>query len=472
VAAAASLWRAGGREVEGLPTLAVLPFAGSEAASDVLGSSLAHELTRELSVVPCGPLQVIGQSSAARAGSGGARPLAVGRRLGASHLVVGSVADDGASLSLSVAVLRVSDGTELWKERVSTSWEELLTTQSVLAGEIATRVGDVVGTCPRPEAPEVEATAMEGYLRARYLASRGRWDGALQLLREVVAAAPQFAAAHVALGEALVASSELPERAIEARRSAVTALRLSPNDPQAHLLRARVALGFEWDWRRAERHLERAAELAPGDPSVHIARALYLSSLGRHQEALESAEIAKRLDPLSTAVQGDLAMLYFWAGDWVGVRREAERLLELEPETGIASSLRLEALLRQQEWELARQLALSVYGEDTALLAAAGRDLSRRLLAIQEERWKDASPGPTREMTLASLAAEQERAPDAVRHLREAVELRSSYVPFLPTDPHFSTLTSRRDFQDLLASVGHPLAKSEPDQPFARAREP
>lgn len=464
-----SLWlAAAGRRPEP-PTLAVLPFAGSGPETELLGESLAEELTRELSVVPGGSLQVIGQGSAVRAGDDSADPFAAGRLLGASHVVVGSVSDEGTGLSLEVAVLRVADGSRLWRETVRTSWQELLTTPRALAGRVADSVGWVVGAGPEPPPEALSPDAVEGYLRAKYLMGRSRPEAALPLLREVVATAPTFAPARVALGDAMLSSAGGSEGAAEARRLAIEALGLAPASAEAHLLRARVALGYEWDWQLAEAHLDRARELAAGSAKVHLARAAFLSSLGRHHEALEAAELGRRLDPLSAALHGDLALLRFWAGDWAGVQREAERLLDLEPEDRMALGLRLEALVRQGRWEPARELALSLHGPDPAL-EVAGPALGRRLLTLQEERLRQADPGPARAIFLASLAAQRGREREALDHLEEAVRLRSAYVPFLPTDPHLADLVPHAEFQRLLAAVHHPLAKPQPSNARAADR--
>jgi hypothetical protein len=72
-------------------------------------------------------------------------------------------------------------------------------------------------------------------------------------------------------------------------------------------------------------------------------------------------------------------------------------------------------------------------------------------------------------MTLASLAAEQGRTQDALLHLQEAIRHRSRYVPFLATDPHFTSLASKTEFRRLLATVRHPLADAR-EMALAEAR--
>lgn len=444
---------------EEIPTLAVLPFEGADARGEILGASLAEELTRELAVVPAGTVRVVGHASASRVGRDGTPPRDAGRRLGASHVVVGAVAEEAGGLELSVELVRVRDGARVWSDRVATTSHRLLVTKSALARELAARLGLVVGLPALRVAPELGPAPLELHLRARHHASRGRWHDAIPAFRGVLEEAPEFVAARVGLGEALLASSEEPGVAEEVRELADEALAADPDDVSAHLLRARVALAADWDWTGAAAHLRHAGELADGDARVHLARAAYLSSLGRHREALEAAAFARELDPLSVVVRGDLAMFCFWAEDWAGVRREAESLLELEPEARFAASLRLEALLRVGSEEAARRGAEGLYENDARLATTPAGGLHDAVLAIQEERWREREVvGPSSHVVRASLAAQRGRSEEALAELERAVTLRSRYVPYLPVDPHFASLRSDPRFQRLLRSTGHPLA--------------
>lgn len=444
-------------------TVAVLPFSGTGPNADILGSSLAEELTRELTIASAGPLRVIGTASAARAFREESELERVAKRLGASHLVVGSLVNKGDTLSLEIRIVRATDTTVSWKEGIASTWTEALTAQRKLARHIAARLSRGVGDAgDRSERTlPLSPAAIASYLQGRHLVARGSARDAIPLLEAVVSAEPSFVPGRTALGEAML-MVDAAAAAEGASRLAAEALALAPEDGRAHLLRAKIALSYEWDWQVAERHLSRALELAPSDASVHLAHAIFLGSLARHREAKAAAEIAQGLDPLSSIVQGDLAMLCFWRGDWDGVLRESTRLLELEPEGGVARSLRLEGLLRQRRWQDARIMAIALSGRGTGFETVDGPGIGPRYLAIQQERWERAESSALRSMILATLAAEQGRDDDALRLLKEAVRQRSCYVPFLAVDPHFRSLAQRSEFRQLLAEVNHPLARSLP----------
>ncbi len=444
------------------PTVAVLPFSGTDQDAEIVGAGLAEELTRELTIIAGHPLRVVGYRSAVRAGREEKTPRDAGVRLDATHVVTGSIRPAGGDLHLSIALVRVADGETLWEESSKRSWPDLLTTQRQLARGIGTRVSQrLSGGLPEVEAVQpVEPAALESYLKGKYLlvkGSPGSIEAAMALLEDAVETGPRFAQARVALGEALLASGGAGG-VDRSRRLAEEAMRLDPRDPGAYLLRFRIALSHEWDWRLAEQNLRRAVELAPDDPMVHLANAAYLSTLGRHAAAVESALLAARLDPLSSTTIGDLMVFRFWAEDWSGMLAESERVLELEPAHALASSYRLEALMELNRWEDARQLAIALLGADRRLLAADGGQLTAAVLAVQEERLRAQPPLAANEVVLATFAARRGERQRAMTHLEKAVAQRSPYVPFLPVDPHFKPLYQDPGFLALMRRVGHPLA--------------
>jgi tetratricopeptide (TPR) repeat protein len=253
-----------------------------------------------------------------------------------------------------------------------------------------------------------------------------------------------------------------------ARKASLAALRLDPLDPEAHLLRSRIALQHDWDWPAAEAHARRALELAPGVAEALLVQATWAISLGRTAEALELAREAKVLDPLSSVVAGDLAAFYFWSDDPLQVLRETAALLELEAETPVALALRLDALFELERWDEARTLALRLVGEPRGLESASGEEVERSFLAGQHEAWLAVPESDERSMVLASVAARLGHRDEAIEHLQRAVELHCAYVPFLPIDPHLASLRGDTRFAAILEEVGHPLS-SRPGGPVELA---
>jgi tetratricopeptide (TPR) repeat protein len=81
-----------------------------------------------------------------------------------------------------------------------------------------------------------------------------------------------------------------------------------------------------YDWQEAERCLKRALKLNPGYVDSHHGYAVYLSALGRFDEAIESEERSLELDPLSSWYR-------FWLGWYECCSRRFERAIEISEET-------------------------------------------------------------------------------------------------------------------------------------------
>jgi TolB-like protein/DNA-binding winged helix-turn-helix (wHTH) protein len=121
--------------------LAVLPFEGQPgASSDALSDGLTEETINGLGRLSPERLGVIARSSA-MAYKGGAKPLGqVGRELGVSHVVEGSVCRAGRRLQIDAKLLRVDDQSQLWAERYELEDEDVLQLQSLIAARIASSV--------------------------------------------------------------------------------------------------------------------------------------------------------------------------------------------------------------------------------------------------------------------------------------------------------------------------------------------
>jgi tetratricopeptide (TPR) repeat protein len=98
-----------------------------------------------------------------------------------------------------------------------------------------------------------------------------------------------------------------------AKRAVAMALEFDSTSAEAHTSLAHIHLEFDHDWDAAEREYRRAIELNPEYAIAHHWYGGFLSAMGRHQEALQQAEIARTLDPLSLIIQTWVGLRYYFA---------------------------------------------------------------------------------------------------------------------------------------------------------------
>ena len=116
----------------------------------------------------------------------------------------------------------------------------------------------------------------------------------VELLQQATRKDPAYAFAYIGLVDCF----SLLNQPVEARKAAAKALELDPTLGEAH-----ASLGFhkflyDWDFPGAEQEFKKAIELTPNYAQAHHGYAIFLSNMGRHEEAVHEAVRASGLDPL------------------------------------------------------------------------------------------------------------------------------------------------------------------------------
>ena len=102
----------------------------------------------------------------------------------------------------------------------------------------------------------------------------------------------------------------------------------------AQLVAATRGQILDHDQARAELAYERAVELAPNSALAHdFYGILYLSPMGRHEEAIAELRRAVELDPVSVLYLTDLGWVYYMAHQYDLAIEYLQRVLELESGT-------------------------------------------------------------------------------------------------------------------------------------------
>ena len=88
----------------------------------------------------------------------------------------------------------------------------------------------------------------------------------------------------------------------------------------------------DWDWQGAEREFQLAISLDPHYATAHHWYAMScLAPIGRLDEALDEMLLAQSLDPVSSIVARDLALVHLYRRDFEAALEQCDHTIELKP---------------------------------------------------------------------------------------------------------------------------------------------
>lgn len=319
-------------------TIAVLPF--SNLAGDVRDDPLCEGVAEAIidSLTRVAGLRVIARTSSFAVSRLGLDACEAGLRLGAGHLLEGSVRRSGERVRVTVQLIETSNGSHLWSERYDREFRDVLELEDRIAEDVAQRLReDLAAGAVGRRRPAIDPVAHQAYLEGRYHFARVGPEAlarAKASLEAAVAADPRFAPAFDALAELYwyqgFFGGMAPRDAFtQSTWYALRALELDESLPETHALLGMLRKEMDYDWPEVDRELGRARELSPSSPTVRLRYAIAgLLPHGRFDEALAELDEVLVSDPLSLFVR-------WWAGAMAYLDRRAERTLQ-EGETMIA----------------------------------------------------------------------------------------------------------------------------------------
>ncbi len=326
---------------ESIESIAVLPFENGTGDTDIeyLCDGLTESLISTLSQIP--ELRVISRRSAFAFKDTDDDPKTIGRKLGVQALLMGRLVERGAQLAVSAELVDVSDNHQLWGGRFNREQGDVLTIEEELTKTIAQTLkieltADTAEKLDRRFAVDPEAHRL--YLKGRQfsIGSAREMNKAVEYFQQAIAKDPGYAQPYAGLADAYITQALhgviSREEALERSKAAVRqALEIDANLAEALAASAESKYLFEWDWEGAERDLERAIEVNPGSDFARISYAYFLSAVGRFDDAIEQATIAKELDPLSPSAFHLVAYSLMGKREYDRAAAEFRAALDLNP---------------------------------------------------------------------------------------------------------------------------------------------
>jgi len=327
-------------------SVAVLPFSDDRADSTeaYFGEGIADELMTELGKVP--GLRVASRtSSIAVAKRGDLDVREIGRQLGVSTVVEGTVRRSGGQLRVTAQLTNAADGLTLWSESYQRENKDVFAVQDDITRAIVAalrpelKIGDRSSSNGKTRAGPgtSDPEAYDLYLRGLYLMER-RGKGvtqAAEYFTQAIQKDGSFARAHAGLATALAFFpyfAGVPAHRVEARvrAAAERSLELDPS-----LAEPRVALAMaNWHgerWNEAEAEFRRAIAADSTSPVAHTQYGRLLLAIGKSRDALEEFRTARVLDPLAGTASVWLSHSLSNIGDHAAAWEESKRARELDP---------------------------------------------------------------------------------------------------------------------------------------------
>ena len=317
------------------PSIAVLPFEnqGEDPAREYLADGLTQDIINSLGRFSA--LTVMSWNAVAPYKGAAVRPGEIARVLAVRYQVEGSVSYSDDRMRINAQLVDVQ-GHVLWSARFDEAPIDVFALQDRITREIAGALAIRVTQFEQRRVlakPTASFDAYDCVLRARPMLQRPTRAGIVEaraLLRRAIEVDPNYAAAHSALGETFhVAVSmgwaESPDEYWKrVEKHANDALRLDESDVRARVLLARRFIAYN-RYEEAEVQIGRAIAINPNDADALAGRGNILVWLGKTDDAIETLELAQRIDPeLNAFDRFALSLAYYLKGRYLDSIEQAE----------------------------------------------------------------------------------------------------------------------------------------------------
>jgi serine/threonine protein kinase/Tfp pilus assembly protein PilF len=341
VLAGAGVFLFHGRSSKEISSLAVLPFVNgsNDPNSEYLSDGLTESLINNLSQIP--NLAVMSRSAVFHYKGHDVDPQVVAHDLKVDGVVTGRIVQHGEQLIISAELIDAHTNHNLWGDQYDRKVSDVLAVQQEITRSISDKLREHLSGEPKQETAKGDTNdpqAYQLYLKGRYYWEKRTQESlekAKDYFNQAIEKDPNYALAYVGLADYYDVVSDyapisLSETTPKARAAAQKALAIDDTLPEAHATLASTYTS-SWNWGAAEREYKRALELNPNYAKAHKLYSLYLSTLGRNQEALIEIKRAVELDPLNLQFNTNLGLEYRQGGQYDLAVEQLKKVIEMDP---------------------------------------------------------------------------------------------------------------------------------------------
>jgi serine/threonine protein kinase/tetratricopeptide (TPR) repeat protein len=456
-------------------SLAVLPFknASGDPDNEYLSDGITGCLINVLATLP--KLRVMAQSTVFRYKGQEANPQTIGRELQVRTVLTGTIAQRSGSLIIGTELVDVATGSQLWGAQYNRKPGDIFAIQEEISNEISgkLRLHLTPAQKKRLASRHTEsAEAYQLYLKGRYYWNKWTEEGfdkGIEYFQQAVEKDPGYALAYSGLADSYVLlgwNSYLPAKDAfpKAKAAAMKALRFDENLAEAHTSLAAPLWLHDWHWLEAQTEFKRSLQLGPAYPTANHWYAEYLTTMGRHDEAIAKIKHSQELDPLSLIINVAVGWSLYMG------RRYDEAIEQLRRTVELDRSYPVTHWILGLAYRKTGQSEMAITEGENGVALSGGSPLMRAALAHTYGTANRTGDALEILESLTKLAKQKYVAPyffagihigigendHALEYLEKAYEEKSHWLIYLHMDPGMDTLRDHPHFQDLIRRVGLP----------------
>lgn len=323
--------------------IAVLPFEtlGKEKASIFTHAIHADILTKLSSI---SGLHVTSRTSVLKFKSTLMSPFEISRELGVDWILNGEIQEVNDQIQVNIRLVNAFEDQQVWAQKYlrNLSANNIFIIQSEITQKIALALETQLTSTEKILIDVLPTRDLDSYC----LHAQGRWNldqrtekgmrKAIKYFEEALSLDPHYALGWIGLADAWLLIKDYGYEEYDtaipiAAKAANKALKYSPEMAETYATLALLAVA-QHDGKKAVEKLMYALAIRPSYAEAQNWLSWVSLLLGEATRGLECSKKAVELNPLSPEAVSNLSLSLLACGDFVKSRREANRVVQLQPE--------------------------------------------------------------------------------------------------------------------------------------------
>ncbi len=410
-------------------------------------------------------------------------PQVVGKELNVQAVLNGRMVQRGDQLTLSLDLVDVRTGNQIWGERYMRKQIELVSLQSEIARDVVNKLRVRLSGADEQRVAKTYTADPEAY--RLYLQGLYHWNKrtaedirkSIMFFQQAIDKDPSYAKAYAGLASAYLVlpsysrnltKQELKEIDLKKRAAVRQAQELDDSLAEVHAVLATLKENA-WDFAAAEKEYKQAIKLNPNFASAHSFYSRFLGGLGRHEEAIAEINKAHELDPFSISINFNIGGRFRYARRFDEAIAQFKKVLGMEPNhplthlvlawtydakgmypEAIAEYRRADVLLEKETPETAQHKAVAL---THALKTGGARGYWQKRLQFSEKEYNEGRGSAYNIAIIYGRLGNRDR---TFEQLEKAFAAHETDLVWIKTESAFDAMAADPRFRDLLRRIGLP----------------